>query len=98
MIKHPKPPGKLVKNMLLDPLDLSVTDAAKLLKVSRPTLSKLVNGHMSISPEMAIRLAIVFNSSEELWLNLQTQYDLWNARRDKARLKLKPLNWSEKAA
>lgn len=92
MIHNPKHPGCMVKSLCLEPLQLSVTDAAKALKVSRPTLSKLINGHIGISPEMAERLSIVFNTSDELWINLQAQYDLWKAQQYKKKLKwLKPL-------
>ncbi len=76
---------------MLRTIRLIVTDAAKALKVSRPTLSKLLNGHMSISSEMAIRLAIVFNTSEELWVNLQSAYNLWEANKLRHKLHLKPL-------
>jgi addiction module HigA family antidote len=91
MIHDPKHPGCMVKSLCLDPLNLSVTAAAKALAVSRPTLSKLINGHIGISPEMAGRLSIVFSTSDELWINLQAQYDLWKAHQFKKKLKLKPL-------
>lgn len=91
MIHNPKHPGKLVKSLCLDPLELSVTTAAKALKVSRSTLSKLLNGHIAISPEMAIRLAIVFSTSEELWGNLQVSYDLWQANKSRHKLHLRPI-------
>jgi len=81
----------MVKSLCLDPLELSVTEAAKALKISRPTLSKLINGRIGISPEMAMRLAIVFNTSEELWINLQAGYDLWLAQKHRAKLHLKRL-------
>lgn len=97
MIHNPKHPGLLVKSLCLEPLNLSVTDAAKALKVSRPTLSKLLNGHIGISPEMAIRLAIVFNTSDELWLNLQLGYDLWKAKKQSKKLHLKPLIYTAAA-
>lgn len=90
MIHAPKHPGILVKSLCLKPLDLSVSQAAKCLKISRPTLSKIVNGHLNISPEMAVRLSIVFNTSEELWINLQAGYDLWKAKKVKPRLHLRP--------
>ena len=63
----------------LTPLGLSVSDAAKALRVSRKTLSEILNGHARISPEMAIRLAIAFATTPESWLNQQTQYDIWKA-------------------
>lgn len=92
MIHNPKHPGCLVKSLCLEPLELSVTEAAKALKVSRPALSKLLNGHANISPEMAVRLSIVFNTSDKLWVNLQANYDLWKAQQRKNKLHLKPLN------
>ena len=84
--------------MCLDPLNLSVTDAAKALKVARPTLSKLLNGRMAISPEMAVRLAIVFNTSDEHWMNMQSAYDLWLANLSRKKLKLKPIVKDNEAA
>lgn len=90
MIHKPKHPGLMVKSLCLEPLGVSVTEAARALKVSRPTLSKLVNGRIGISPEMAVRLAIVFSTSEELWINLQSGYDLWNAKQYRSDLRLKP--------
>jgi len=90
MIHKPTHPGKMVKTLCLEPLGISVSQAAKLLKISRPTISKLVNGHLNISPEMAMRLAIVFNTSEELWINLQAGYDLWKARSARPKLHLHP--------
>ena len=98
MIHKPKHPGQMVKSLCLDPLGLSVTEAAKALKVSRPTLSKLVNGHMGISPEMAMRLVIVLNTSEEFWINLQAGYDLWKAQKQRRKLHLKPLTQAILAA
>jgi addiction module HigA family antidote len=95
MIHKPKHPGKMVKSLCIDPLGISVTDAAKALDISRPTLSKLLNGKMSITPEMAIRIAIVFQTSDELWINLQASYDLWKAHHARKKLHLKPLNFSK---
>ncbi len=98
MIHKPKHPGLLVKSLCLDPLDLSITDAAKALKISRPTLSKLVNGKMNITPEMAIRISLVFRTSDKLWVDLQAGYDLWKAQQKKNKLHLKPLVKERKAA
>lgn len=89
MIHKPKHPGTMVKTLCLEPLGLSVSEAAVLLKVSRPNLSKLVNGRLNISPEMAMRLAIVFNTSAELWINLQAGYDLWKAQKTRTKLHLR---------
>ncbi|NKQ37683.1 MAG: HigA family addiction module antidote protein [Chloroflexi bacterium] len=77
---NPPHPGKVIKELCLEPLDISVTDAAKALGVSRKTLSAIINERAGISPEMAIRLSIAFNTSPESWLNQQAQYDLWLAR------------------
>jgi len=98
MIHNPKHPGLMVKSLCLDPLDLTVSKAAKALKVSRPTLSKLLNGRMGISSEMAIRLSIVFNTSSEFWVNLQASYDLWLAEKSRKKLHLKPIKNLKKAA
>ena len=76
---NPPHPGKIIKVLCLDPLGLSVTEAAKGLGISRKTLSAILNGRAGISPEMAVRLSIAFNTTAESWINQQTQYDLWHA-------------------
>jgi antitoxin HigA-1 len=83
---NPPHPGEVLKTLCLAPLNLTVTQAARALGVSRKTLSAIVNGRAGISPEMAIRLSIAFNTSAESWLNQQLQYDLWNAERSRRRL------------
>ena len=75
MIHNPKHPGTIVKRLCLDPLGLSVTEAAKLIKVSRSTLSKLINGNIIISRSMAGRLSSVFDTSAKLWMDLQANYE-----------------------
>ena len=74
-MKNPAHPGRIVKGSM-EELGLSITDAAKVLGVTRPTISKLINGHSSVSPEMAIRLSKAFGSTPEFWLRLQFNYDL----------------------
>jgi len=74
---NPPHPGEVIRELCLAPLGLSVSDAAKALRVSRKTLSEILNGRAGISPEMAIRLAIAFDTTPESWMNQQTQYDLW---------------------
>jgi antitoxin HigA-1 len=74
----PTHPGRILKNLYMEPLGLSQTDAAKNLGITRKTLSMLLNEHQGISAEMALRLAKVFDTTPELWLNLQRNYDLWN--------------------
>ena len=81
---NPPHPGELLSELWLVPLNLSITDTAKNLNVSRKTVSALVNGKIGISPEMALRLEIAFGKSAESWLNSQAAYDLWQlqARRE----------------
>ena len=75
-MKNPCHPGKILKMDYLEPLGLSVTDAAAGLRVSRPNLSAIVNGHRAVSPEMAYRLAAAFGTTPAFWINLQANYDL----------------------
>lgn len=75
-MKNPPHPGQVLKGLYLEPLELSVTDAAKGLGVTRKTLSQLINGHQSISPDMALRLSEAFNTTPQLWLNMQQNFDL----------------------
>ena len=79
LMYNPPHPGEIIKELCLEPLGLSVTDAAKGLGISRKTLSSIINGKAGISPEMAVRLSIAFNTSSESWIRQQSQYDLWQA-------------------
>jgi addiction module HigA family antidote len=83
---NPPHPGRVIKQLCLEPLGVSVTQAAQALGISRKTLSAILNGHTGISPEMAVRLSIAFGTSAESWLNQQTQYDLWHAEQRRKRL------------
>ena len=85
---NPPHPGEIIKSLCLEPLGLSVTEAAKALGVSRKTLSSILNGRGGISPEMAVRLSIAFGTSAESWLSQQTQYDLWHAEQRRKRLRV----------
>lgn len=85
---NPPHPGKIIKALCLDPLGLTVTEAAKGLGVSRKTLSGILNGRAGISPEMAVRLSIAFDTSAESWINQQTQYDLWHAEQGRKHLRV----------
>ena len=78
-MKNPPHPGGIVKDCI-EELRLSVTDAAKVLQVTRPTLSRVINSRSDISPAMALRLSIAFGSTAEMWLRMQTAYDLAQAR------------------
>lgn len=86
-MKNPPHPGAVVLQECIEPLGLSITDAAAALGVTRNTLSELVNGKRGISPEMAVRLEKVFGASAESWLVQQAQYDLAHVHRDRIKLK-----------
>src|SRR6185369_9196904 len=88
---NPPHPGEVLKTLCLEPLNLTVTEAARSLGISRKTLSSILNARAGISPEMAVRLSIAFNTSAESWLNQQLQYDLWHAERSRKRLRVKRL-------
>jgi addiction module HigA family antidote len=75
-MKNPPHPGSIVRYDCIEPLGLSVTEAAKVLGVTRQALNNLVNEKAGISPEMAVRLSKAFGSSPEMWLRLQASYDL----------------------
>ncbi|MGB3287901.1 MAG: HigA family addiction module antitoxin [Burkholderiaceae bacterium] len=77
---NPPHPGELLYDLWLEPLSLSITDAAKHLNVSRKTLSEIVNGRASVSSEMAMRLEIAFGKSAKSWLGHQAEYDLWQLK------------------
>jgi len=80
MMHDPPHPGEVLREDYLKPLGLSVSSAAKALGVSRKTLSALLNERAGVSPAMALRLAQALDTSPELWINLQAQFDLWQAR------------------
>ena len=74
---NPPHPGEILSALWLKPLGLSITAAAAQLKVSRKTLSEIVNARASISAEMALRLELAFGKSAESWLGHQSAFDLW---------------------
>ncbi len=89
---NPPHPGEVLRELCLTPLGLTVTDAARALGVSRKTLSSIVNGRSGISAEMAVRLSIAFATTPESWLNQQLQYDLWQAERNRKKMRVKRLS------
>lgn len=89
-MKNPPHPGGLVFRQCIEPLGLSIADAATALGVARTRLSALINGKRGISPEMAVRISKVFGGSAESWLLQQAHYDLAHVRAD--RIRLKPLH------
>jgi antitoxin HigA-1 len=91
LMHNPPHPGEVLRELCLKPLGLSVTAAAKALGVSRKTLSALLNGHAGISPEMAVRLSIAFNTSAESWLQQQLHYDLAQAEQRRPTLRVQRL-------
>ena len=92
MMHEPLHPGLMVKDVLIDNTGLSVTEAALKLGVSRTALSRLLNGHAGISPEMALRLSKLFNNSVEMWINLQMQYDVWVVKQKEHEIYVQPLD------
>tara|TARA_R110002126_G_scaffold273866_1_gene418651 strand:- start:194141 stop:194431 length:291 start_codon:yes stop_codon:yes gene_type:complete len=93
---NPVHPGEVIRELCIEPLELTVTETAAALGVSRKALSELLNGHSRISPEMAIRLSIAFNTSAESWINQQAKYDLWIAEKNRSNLNV--INLIEKRA
>ncbi len=88
---NPTHPGEILKELVIEPLGLTITDVSAHLGVSRKTLSKVLNSHSSITPEMALRLEIAFKKpSADHWLRLQGAYDLWQKRQFKSELNVQP--------
>lgn len=81
--RAPSHPGGILLRQYMEPLDLGVSDIAKALGVSRKTMSKIVNERGSITADMALRLSQAFQTTPQLWLNLQQNYDLWCAESNK---------------
>ncbi len=89
VMKGPSHPGMLIRRGVIDPLGLSVTEAAKALGVTRPALSNLLNGKASLSPEMAIRIEKAFGPKMEHLMRMQLAYDLAQARKRAAKIKVR---------
>ena len=86
-MKSPPHPGGFVLRRCIEPMGLTITQAAAALGVTRTSLSELVNGKRGISPEMAVRLSKVFGGSAESWLTQQAHYDLSRVRSDRIKVK-----------
>lgn len=84
-------PGEIVKTLCMEPLGLTVGRTADALGITRKALSELINRRSGISPMMAFRLSKAFDTSPELWMNLQTQYALAQAQDAAQHLKVKRL-------
>lgn len=88
---NPAHPGEILKELVIEPLGLTITDAAEHLNISRKTLSKVLNARGVITPEMAVRLELVFQKpSASHWLKLQNAYDLWQVREQESSLNIQP--------
>jgi antitoxin HigA-1 len=88
---QPAHPGEILKEMYLEPLNLTITETAKALGVARKNLSAIVNGKAGISTDMAVRLSEAFNTSTDLWVGLQKDYDLWHSEKVIDRGKIRQL-------
>ena len=75
----PVHPGEILKEMYIEPLGIGISDFSTVLGVGRRTISLIINGHSGVSAEMALRLSKALNTSPELWMNMQRDFDLWNA-------------------
>ena len=88
---NPPHPGEVIKGLWLEPMNLSITDTSKALGISRKTLSKIINGKGSITPEMAVRLSIALGASPESWMGHHVAYDLWQVEQHKSELDVQSL-------
>ena len=77
--RPPTHPGGILRRQYIEPLSLTISELANTLGVSRKTLSEIVNEHGSVTPDMALRLSKAFKTTPELWMNLQQNFDLWQA-------------------
>lgn len=91
MIHEPLHPGVILKDVLIDNTGLTISEAAERLGVTRTTLSRLLNQHAGISPEMALRLSKLLNTSIDVWVNLQSQYDIWTVKQHTNHINIVPL-------
>ena len=85
--REPSHPGEILKDLYMDSLEISVSDLARALNVSRKTISKIVNQHSSVTAEMALRLSTALGTTPQLWLNLQQNFDLWHALKESKKWK-----------
>lgn len=79
---NPPHPGAIIKDVIINAMGFTVTEAAENLDVDRVTLSRLLNGKAAVSVEMALRLARALNTTPDVWLGVQQDYDLWQARKN----------------
>lgn len=77
----PSHPGEILKEMFIVERGLTITEVAKGLNMARANLSSVINGHLGISPELAVKLSEAFGNSTQFWINLQNNYEVWHAER-----------------
>lgn len=77
----PSHPGEILKEMFIKDRGLTITEVAKGLNMARANLSSVINGHLGISPELAVKLSEAFGNTAQFWVNLQNNYELWHAER-----------------
>jgi addiction module HigA family antidote len=93
MERQPTHPGKIIREDYLKPLSMTINEFASVLGISRKTLSKIINERGAITPDMALRLSRAFNTTPDFWLNLQKNYDLWQAEHSSSEWqRVKPLS------
>jgi len=89
---NPAHPGEILKELVIEPLGLSITEAANRLGISRTSLSKLLHARSGVTPEMALRLELTFGKPDAAhWLRLQNAYDLWHTRQRSADIHVSPI-------
>lgn len=92
---NPAHPGEILKELVIEPMELTITDVAEHLNISRKTLSKVLNARGSITPEMAMRLELAFKKpSADHWLRLQNAHDLWQVRKQQEQLDVQPYQFN----
>jgi len=88
-MKNPCHPGQIIRDVCLDGLHLNVTEGATALGVTRTTLSRILNGKASVSPEMAVRLSKAFGSTTGFWLRLQLNFDLTQVEKKASHIRVR---------
>lgn len=90
IMNNPPHVGEILRELYLEPLNISVTEVADRLGITRQALSRLVNEKTGISAELSIRLSKAFNTSPDFWMNLEKQYELWQALKKHKSIRIKP--------
>jgi antitoxin HigA-1 len=95
---NPPHPGELIRTEIIEPLGLSVTAAAKVLRVSRPALSSLLNGKADLSGDMALRIEKAFGPKMDTLMRIQSAYDIARTRRRESKIRVRRYHGAEAAA